>query len=270
MDINSEKFKQAAKTNWGGYPCGSNTVNSGYTYLSREYFEKLDYKRRVDEPWMEKEYELIQPYIVGKNVLEIGYGMGRDHLELVKRGAILSGIDITPQNLEITRAHLDVFGYTSDLYVGDAENLPFKNNQYDFVYSFGVLHHTPNMEKAIQEVYRVLKPGGRCWIGLYNKNSLFYRGYLVPRYFLEKQWLDMSLKERLSLIEYPNINREIMVRVTTKRELYGIFNRFKIENIKTRSLNRNSFLVGKTHVSNRMLAVMEKYLGWYNIVIARK
>ncbi len=130
--------------------------------------------------------------------------------------------------------------------------------------------HTPNMEKAIQEVHRVLKPGGRCWIGLYNKNSLFYRGYLVPRYFLEKQWLDMSLKERLSLVEYPNTNREIMVRVTTKRELCGIFNRFKIEDIKTRSLNRNSFLVGKSFVSNRILAVMEKYLGWYNIVIARK
>ncbi len=62
---------------------------------------------------MEKEHELIQQYIVEKNVLEIGYGMGRDHLELAKRGAVLSGIDITPKNLEITRAHLDVFGYTS-------------------------------------------------------------------------------------------------------------------------------------------------------------
>lgn len=216
MNIKNEKFKQAAKSNWGGNPCGSNTVSGRYAELSREYFEELDFKRRLDEPWMEKEFELIQPYIIGRNVLEIGYGMGRDHLELAKRGAVLSGIDITPKNLEITREHLDVFGYTSDLHVGDAESLPFENNQFDFVYSFGVLHHTPNMEKAIQEVYRVLKPGGRCWIGLYNKNSLFYRGYLVPRYFLEKQWLDMSLKERLSLVEYPNINRDIMVRVTTK------------------------------------------------------
>lgn len=219
---------------------------------------------------MQEEFELIKPFIVGKNVLEIGYGMGRDHLELAKRGAVLSGIDITPKNLEITRAHLSVFGYGSDLYVGDAENLPFKNNQFDFVYSFGVLHHTPNMEKAIQEVHRVLKPGGRCWIGLYNKNSLFYRGYLIPKYFLEKQYLDISLKERLSLIEYPNINKEIMVRVTTKRELKRIFNRFKIENIKVRSLNRNSFLVGGSHVSDCMLAAMEPYLGWYNIVIGRK
>ena len=82
--------------------------------------------------------------------------------------------------------------------------------------------------------------------------------------------MDISLKERLSLIEYPCTNKEIMVRVTSKRELRGIFNRFHIENIKTRSLNRNSFLVGQGHISNHMLAVMEKYLGWSNIIIARK
>lgn len=270
MDMKDEKFKEAVKTNWGKNPCGSNTVNRKYKYPSKEYFEDLDLKRQLDEPWMEEEFELIEPYITNRNVLEIGYGMGRDHLQLAKRGAVLSGIDITPRSLEVTRAHLEAFGYTSKLVVGDAECLPFKNNTFDFVYSFGVLHHTPNMEKAIQEVYRVLKPGGRCWIGLYNKNSLFYRGYLTPRYFLEKQYLNMSFKERLSMIEYPNTNKDLIVRVTTKGELRLIFKKFKIESIKTRSLNRESFIVGGNILSNQMLSVMGKYLGWYNIVIARK
>jgi ubiquinone/menaquinone biosynthesis C-methylase UbiE len=56
--------------------------------------------------------------------------------------------------------------------VADAENLPFPDGSFDVVYSFGVLHHTPNTQKSIDEVYRVLKPGGRIIIMLYHKDSI--------------------------------------------------------------------------------------------------
>lgn len=159
----SEKYKEATKHNWGKDPCGSWTVTDEYEYLSKEYFDELDKKNREADTWKTEEFKTFQ--INGKKVLEIGYGMGSDHLALAKRGAICYGIDLTAGNLPITQRHLELNGYHSELIVGDAENMPFEDDTFDFVYSFGVIHHTPNMEKAAEEIYRILKPGGvldRC------------------------------------------------------------------------------------------------------------
>lgn len=185
-------------------------------------------------------------------------------------GGVLYGIDLTPGNLPICKKHLELNGYSSNLIVGDAEELPYQDNTFDFVYTFGVIHHTPDMEKCIREIYRVLKPGGRCWVGVYNKNSWFYRCYLVPEYIRHRQYKEMSMRERLSLIEYPNTNKDILVRLTTKRELKKMFKGFHIKEMKNRSLTRNSFVWGGKLVRDRMLEFLSKRFGWYNIVIAQK
>ena len=185
-------------------------------------------------------------------------------------GGTLYGIDLTEGNLPICKKHLELNGRFSELVIGDAENLPYPDNEFDFVYSFGVLHHTPDMEKCISEIYRVLKPGGICWIGVYNKNSWFYRCYLIPEYVRHRQYKEMSLKERLSLIEYPNSSKDILVHLTTKRELRKLFKKFCIKKMKTRSLNRDSFIFGGRMISHQMLDFLSKKFGWYNIVIAQK
>lgn len=63
-------------------------------------------------------------------------------------------------------------GLSFDLKVADAENLPYDNGFFDIVYSWGVLHHSPDTPKAIAEVFRVLKPGGVAKIMIYHKYSL--------------------------------------------------------------------------------------------------
>jgi ubiquinone/menaquinone biosynthesis C-methylase UbiE len=128
-----------------------------------------------------KRYEL-EPYIYsfarfdegqGKDVLEIGVGMGTDHLEWAKsKPSSLAGIDLTPRAIAYTRARLQAAGYHSNLQVGDAESLGFSDQTFDLVYSWGVLHHTPNTAKAIDEVYRVLRPGGIARIMIYHKYSV--------------------------------------------------------------------------------------------------
>ena len=80
----------------------------------------------------------------------------------------------------------------------------------------------------------------------------------------------MTLKERLSLIEYPNNRRDIEVKLTTKGELKKLFSKFNKVSIYTRSLNRESFLIGGNLVSNKMLNKLGEIVGWYNIVVARK
>lgn len=148
----------------GGYPCGVNTVTGKCSKFSKEWFVQLDKQREIDEPWMDREFNWIRKKIHGKRVLEIGYGMGRNHVKLAESSGELFGIDITPRNKGITQKHLESYGMKSNLQIGDAEKLPFPKAYFDFVYSFGVLHHTPDMKKAINEVYRVLKPGGMAWI----------------------------------------------------------------------------------------------------------
>lgn len=108
----------------------------------------------------------------GKKVLEIGVGLGSDHQMFAKAGCILYGIDLTERAIEHTKRRLNLFGLTSRLNVGDAEKLIFSDNEFDLVYSWGVLHHSPNTRKAIDEVYRVLRPGGVAKIMIYHKWSL--------------------------------------------------------------------------------------------------
>jgi ubiquinone/menaquinone biosynthesis C-methylase UbiE len=114
----------------------------------------------------------------GKDVLEIGVGMGADHVEWAKADpASLTGVDLTSRAIEYTRARLDCYGLSSRLLVADAENLPFEDSRFDIVYSWGVLHHTPDTRRAVSEVLRVLRAGGVARVLIYHKHSLV--GYML-------------------------------------------------------------------------------------------
>ena len=91
----------------------------------------------------------------------MGVGLGADHQRFAAAGARLTGVDLTERAIEHTRQRLAASGLSSQLQTADAENLPFANNSFDIVYSWGVLHHSPNTPKAVDEVWRVLRPGTR-------------------------------------------------------------------------------------------------------------
>jgi ubiquinone/menaquinone biosynthesis C-methylase UbiE len=98
--------------------------------------------------------------------------LGTDLLQFARAGADVTGIDLTPASIELTRKRFSLYGIQAQLHVADAEDLPFPDATFDVVYSFGVLHHTPNTQKTLDEVLRVLKPGGEMIVMLYHKNSL--------------------------------------------------------------------------------------------------
>ncbi|MGH9126702.1 MAG: class I SAM-dependent methyltransferase, partial [Acidimicrobiales bacterium] len=108
-----------------------------------------------------------------QDVLEIGVGMGADHLRWAQQDPKrLVGIDLTPRAIRFTGSRLRQHGLNPELLIGNAELLPFADNTFDIVYSWGVLHHTPNTEKAIGEVYRVLRPGGEARVMIYHRPSV--------------------------------------------------------------------------------------------------
>lgn len=134
----------------------------------------------------------LEPYILdfadfegwrGKRVLEIGVGLGADHQRFVEAGALTTGIDLTPRAVDMTRRRLEAFGLASDLRVADAEALPLPAGEFDLVYSWGVIHHSPDTPGVVREILRVLKPGGTARIMIYSKWSLI--GFMLwTRYAL--------------------------------------------------------------------------------------
>ncbi len=130
---------------------------------------------------------LLEPYIhdfacfadgAGRDVLEIGVGMGADHVEWARvKPRSLAGIDLTARAVEHTRVRLECEGLPSDVRVGDAEALPYADASFDIVYSWGVLHHSPDTPQAFREVHRVLRPGGVARIMVYHKWSVV--GYML-------------------------------------------------------------------------------------------
>ena len=108
----------------------------------------------------------------GCKVLEVGVGMGADYLEWLKAGAQATGVDLSSVSLERARRRCEMAGFTPDLRHADAEHLPFADEMFDIVYSYGVMHHSPDTAQCIREAWRVLKPGGQVKIMVYHHPSL--------------------------------------------------------------------------------------------------
>jgi ubiquinone/menaquinone biosynthesis C-methylase UbiE len=106
----------------------------------------------------------------GEKVLDIGCGTGADLLQFARHGAIATGIDLTSRHVELARKRL---GGLAQIYQADMRKLPFADNSFDYIYSHGVLHHSDDPEKAISEMFRVLRPGGRINIHVYAFWSYF-------------------------------------------------------------------------------------------------
>lgn len=142
---------------------------SGATRGDATYFKDIAEQRYRSHrhllPW-------IREMTPGKSVLEIGCGIGLDSFEMARHGLRVTAVDLTETAIEMAEKRFRDNKLNGAFSVGDATDLGFGDGSFDYVYSFGVLHHTQDTEKSIREVYRVLKKGGEARIMLYNRRSL--------------------------------------------------------------------------------------------------
>jgi ubiquinone/menaquinone biosynthesis C-methylase UbiE len=271
-DLSPEEYKKQTQRHWTSVPCGSNY--SAKEFLSKEFFDEIETHRYATHPWI---IENIRRFnIKGKKVLEIGYGMGTDHLQMARRGAVMHGLDLTPASYEITKRRLEVYGFHSELTVGDAENLPYPPDSFDCVYSFGVVHHSPNTEKIISEVHRVLTPNGRCYITVYHKRSLFFWWTVYGvNYLLKGGRKVRTLREQLSLIEYPNTNPDMVIRLYTRREFAMMFDKYSevkcyVKHLLPVDIALFSRLFKDPYRPRHVFDKLGGYVGWYVVIEASK
>jgi SAM-dependent methyltransferase len=226
--------KAAVRAYWEANACGE-IYASGAD--ASEQMAALRQARYALEPYIHAFADF--PSGAGRNVLEIGVGMGCDHVEWAKAGPKrLAGVDLTDRAVDFTRRHLALLGLGSELRTADAEALPFADEAFDTVYSWGVLHHSPDTRKAIAEVHRVLRRGGLARVMIYQRRSvvaymLWLRyGLLAGR---PGRGLDALLAERL---ESPGTKG---YSIAEARELFAAFAETRV----TVQLNHGDLLLGQ-------------------------
>ncbi|HEX3101968.1 MAG TPA: class I SAM-dependent methyltransferase [Pyrinomonadaceae bacterium] len=161
---------------WQRHPCGAELVGDMSDESREEYeefFKRYDNYRYSKEPHILKNLDRID--FAGKRVLEIGLGQGADAEQIVGRGGIYSGVDLTDESVKRVKMRFSMqdLAYES-IEQASAIDLPFADNSFDIVYSHGVLHHIPEIRKAQAEIARVLRPDGKLIVMLYAKWSLNY------------------------------------------------------------------------------------------------
>ena len=214
--------KQQVQDFWNKASCGEELYLAS---ADRDGYETQSQSRYELEPFI---LELARfEGARDKLVLEIGVGLGADHQKFAEAGAKLHGIDLTERAIEHTLRRLAAYGLTSELAVGDAENLTFSDESFDLVYSWGVLHHSPDTPKAIAEVWRVLKLGGQARVMIYHKWSLV--GFMLwIRYAI------LGLRPWLSLKEiYARYLESPGTKAYSIREARTMFAGFREVQIKT-------------------------------------
>lgn len=136
-------------------------------------------------------------WLRGKRALEIGCGMGL-HTEIMARaGARVTAVDLTPTAVEATSRRLALKGLQGRVMEADAERLPFDDGSFDFVWSWGVIHHSSRTARIVREIARVLGPDGRCRVMVYNREGMWARQYFLRNHLLRGKFLRQTFDETL-------------------------------------------------------------------------
>ena len=297
MSKPNAQLKERVRAFWQANPCG--TKFAAAEPGSRRFYEL------VEEHRYEKEWHIPRAADFagtrGLRVLEIGCGLGTDGAQFAKAGADYTGVDLTEAAVELARKRFELFNLRGEFRTADAENLDFADESFDLVYSHGVLHHTPDTARAVREVHRVLRPGGRAIVMLYHRNSYNYRvniGFLRRAGVHLLRWnAGVKLVHRLtgepvdSLREHARKLREDrsgylgsaeflnqntdgagnpLARVYSRREARELFNDFSAVELRAFFLNKRFLPVIGALLPRAVESSLAARWGWHLWIYATK
>ena len=237
-------------------------------FLTRAYCEAA-LKHRYDL------YPFVEPFVnfpswAGKTVLEVGCGQGADLSRFANAGAVTFGCDLTPKHCDISRRFVATMGGHAAIAQASATQLPYPDATFDLVYSFGVLLLVEDLDRAVAEIHRVLKPGGTVMTMFYNQQSLHY--YVKTLYYygivcdLERLLGPRRLVDWFTDgFGYPRTWHQ------TPDSLREAFNRFQVESLIVRNLTPDQLpLFPFAEYPPEFWSWVESRLGFYLMLKGRK
>jgi ubiquinone/menaquinone biosynthesis C-methylase UbiE len=252
---------QTVQSYWNARPC--NIRHSTRPVGTKEYFDEVEKRKYFVEPHIPgfAQFERWK----GKRVLEVGCGIGTDTINFAKAGALVTAVDLSNESLKLAQQRAKVFGLEDSVtfYQANAEDLgaSVPVNSYDLVYSFGVIHHTPNPSGAIAQIKRYMTPSSELRIMLYAKNS----------------WKNIMIE---SGFDQPEAQRGCPIAFTfTQQEVRDLLEGFQILDIRQDHIF--PFVIEKyvkyeyeiapwfSAMPKHMFAALEKSLGWHILITAQ-
>jgi 2-polyprenyl-3-methyl-5-hydroxy-6-metoxy-1,4-benzoquinol methylase len=257
---NANKEIDAIKKYWNDRPCNLN--HSKCDIGTKEYFDEVERKKHFVEPHI-LEFADFSNWD-GKKVLEIGCGLGTAAVNFIRNGADYYGIELSDKSLELARKRLEVYNLEGSLSVTNAEdNIDFLGiESFDLIYSFGVIHHSPNPKKIVDNALKLLKPGGTFKLMLY----------------AEKSWKKILINKEQEQYEAQNgcplaytytdeqVNELLKDFQNIKIEQRHIFP-YKIEPYKSGKYIKEDWFEA---MPDKMFQVLEEELGWHLCITCEK
>jgi SAM-dependent methyltransferase len=206
---------------------------------TREHLDEVE-RRFLAEAWFAqapgaRPFSGLIPFerLAGKDVLEIGCGTGVHARLLADARANVTAVDLTPTAVDLTRKRLELHGLAADVREADAENLPFADASFDFVWSWGVIHHSESTDEVVREIARVLRPGGTLALMVYHRTSVtFWIQYQLIRGVLGLRLLRETPDEIAN-----RYSDGVIARHYTRRGLSHLLSPY-FENVETRVMGQ--------------------------------
>lgn len=217
---------------------GTNPAPEG----TREFFAEIDRRFFNASPSFrgERPFAALIPFesIKGKRVLEIGCGQGSHTQLLAEAGCDVTAIDLTQRAVELTKLRLALNDLTADVCEMDAERMAFGDAQFDFIWSWGVIHHSAHTDQIVRQVARVLKPGGEFRFMVYNRGAFDSYTKIVRGVLTGKPLRGMSIADILSFY-----TDGYVARFYTRKQLTRLIEENNLKTERVSVLGQTSELV---------------------------
>jgi ubiquinone/menaquinone biosynthesis C-methylase UbiE len=223
--------------------------------------EKLTYEQRRKLRYDLQDYmEDAIPFKKwsGKQVIEIGCGTGIDSAEFARNGAIVTSVDFAEESVKRTSETFREAGLTGTVLMRSANATGLPDKSFDAAYSFGVLHHIPDVDGALREITRVLKPGGEGVFMVYNKDSLL-NAYSIL-YLHRGEGSEEELATNYSERRAGNPYTKLYTAEEALEQFHKYFSEVGIETF---------FSAIDTKTQRKVKIDAPKELGWHHIVYCR-
>lgn len=263
---------EAVREYWNQRPC--NIRHSPQPLGSKEYFDEVEVRKYFVEPHIPgfAQFEKWK----GKKVLEIGCGIGTDSVNFARFGADVTVVDISEESLGICMKRFELYGMNAHFYCCNAERLSsvVPVEEYDLIYSFGVIHHTPQPEKVFEEIrkycgrqteLRIMLYSEWSWkvfwiIMMYGKGAFWKRDELVRKYSEAQTGCPVTFF--YSFRDVRHLMRDFEICEIRKEHIFPFV-------IKKYIKYEYEWLWYFRWMPKAIFRWLERHLGWHTLVVAK-